>query len=127
MIAGVLCKEKADGKPVLLTAAGRGDFYFVHLLLNAFANPDASGYGQRTAVHLAVLADSAMTLQHLILHNAHVQIQDMHGESPSHDAGAADNFDLVKVLLSAGANALPQTYTMRPPYLLFVMQATGRC
>ena len=42
-------------EPALLTAAGGGFFYSLHLLLHAFADPNIAGPDKRTAMHLAAL------------------------------------------------------------------------
>jgi hypothetical protein len=93
-------------EPALLVAAGARFFYSVHLLLNAFANPESTGVDGRTAMHIAVLANSPVTLQVLIQHNANVHLHDRRGETPLHYAAFLDNAPLVKQLVCAGGDAL---------------------
>ena len=91
---------------VLLTAAAGGFFYSVHLLLSALADPSTVGNDSRSALHIAVLKDSPMTLCLLLNSKADVHASDLGGETPLHYAASCDNARLVRQLVQAGADPL---------------------
>ena len=104
-------------EPALLTAAGGGFFYSLHLLLHAFADPNIAGPDQRTAMHLAALIDSPVAVQILLEWKADVHIKDSHGETPLHFAAASENKIIVKHLVLAGADALATDHDSDIPLL----------
>jgi len=91
---------------VLLTAASAGFFYSVHLLLSALADPSTVGHDSRSALHIAVLKDSPMTLRLLLNSKADVHVQDFGGETPLHYAAVCEKPQLAQQLLQAGADPL---------------------
>eukprot|EP00435_Cladocopium_sp_Y103_P003751 s1809_g1.t1 len=76
----------ASTERVLLTAAAAGFFYSVHLLLSALADPSTVGHDSRSALHVAVLKDSPMTVRLLLNSKADVHVQDFGRETPLHYA-----------------------------------------
>eukprot|EP00435_Cladocopium_sp_Y103_P062959 s337_g24.t1 len=101
-----LVQRTGRAEAVLLTAAAAGFFYSVHLLLSAFADPNVVGYDSRSALHLAVLRNSPMTVRLLLDCRADVHVSDFGSETPLHFAALSENVLLVKELLLAGADAL---------------------
>ena len=105
-------------EPVLLTAAAAGFFYSCHLLLHGFADPNIAGRDRRTAAHVAVLAESAMTLQVLLCHRADANARDCHGNTPLHLAAFFPaNLQAVQQLIGAGADPLAPDVDGDPPLI----------
>ena len=102
-----LVQNTGRNEPVLLAAAAAGYCHSVHLLLNAFADPNSMGHDGRSAAHVAVLANSPLTM-HLLIHSvADIHVQDRHVEKPLHYAADLENVVLVKQTL------WPPTLTMK--------------
>lgn len=59
------------------------------------------GHDGRSAMHVAVLANSLLTLHVLTHAGAEIHMQDLHGETPLHYAADLENVVLVKQLVSA--------------------------
>ena len=112
---------------VLLTAAGDGLFYCVHLLLSAFADPNVVGYDSRSALHLAVLGNSPMTTRLLLDCKADVSASDFGSETPLHYAALSENVLVVKQLLLAGADPLAPDAAKQIPLLCSRDAGTTAC
>ena len=115
-----LCLVQNTGRnePVILTAAAGGFFYPVYLLLNAFADPNRMGHDGRSAMHVAVLANSPLTAHVLIHAGADIHQQDRHGETPLHYAADLENACTVRQLISAGAASLAPNSDNEVPLLI---------
>lgn len=79
-------------------------FFSVHFLLAAFANPDT--IGSRSALRVAGLSSSPMTVQLLLRCRASVHVADFGGERSLHFAAVNEQVVLVKQLLLVGAGPL---------------------
>eukprot|EP00435_Cladocopium_sp_Y103_P008302 s3962_g2.t1 len=113
-----LVPNTGRNEPVILTAAAAGFFYSVHLLLNGFADPNSMGHDGRSATHVAVLANSPLTMHVLIHAAADIHVQDRQGETPLHYATVLENVFLVKQLVSAGADSLAPDSDNEVPLLV---------
>ena len=109
------CVRRWRAELPLHTAASRGFFYSVHLLLTGFADPNIAGNDGRTAMHLAALANSPMTVLVLAEHGANVHAPDVQGATALHFAAVQDSVPLVKQLLQAGADPLIADSFHDPP------------
>ena len=94
---------------LLMWAARRGHTEVIDVLLRRGALPDLTDNTKATALHHAALFHRLDAVKHLIVSGATVDAKQMHGCTAFDLAKADDQFEIARVLLSAGASgSLPE-------------------
>jgi protein phosphatase 1 regulatory subunit 16A len=105
-----------DDSIVLLEAAARNDIGEVARLLQKGVNADATNMDGLTALHQCCIDDNAEMLRLLLDYEADVNAQDSEKWTPLHAAATCSNLNLVKILISRGANLLAVNLDANFPY-----------
>ena len=114
-----------DSTP-LIAAACNGRSYVVAILLGDGANPDKTGWYDRTALHWASERGERCVVHLLLNAGAEVDLKDRFGDNPVYLATSNGHEEIARLLIAAKANALDwfngfplesytnPTYPMRP-------------
>ena len=109
-----------DEPVTLADFAGAGDEERVRVLLEKGADAnEADSETKMTALHLSADRGNLAITQMLLNAGAHVNAQDINGDTPLHNACLCGHKDIIQLLLSHGADKQLQNSSYEKPGDLF--------
>ena len=92
------------GSTPLIAAACNGRRYVVAILLGDGANPDKTGWYDRTALHWAAERGERGVVHLLVNAGADINLEDRFGDTPVYLATSNGHEEVARLLIAAGAN-----------------------
>jgi ankyrin repeat protein len=97
-------KRYQDGDTLLMTAARKGNFSTIKILLEYGADPKIADIAQVTPLHIAAREGNTEIVKILLQYSADINAVDIDGFTPIMRAISFNNKDIVDILMQKNAN-----------------------